>query len=131
MGLVLRGGCAKAFATVDYSFQSECGPARCREVFRWAKSRNRWRRRAACVALILRPEQKKFFPEIVRLSNQLLQDEDDMLQKGLSWLLREMAKADAQRTVPYLMKIRQTAPRPVLRTACETLTPAERQRVLT
>ena len=27
-------------------------PARCREVFLWAKSPNRWRRRASCVALI-------------------------------------------------------------------------------
>src|SRR6266496_2910312 len=53
-------------------------PTRCREVFRWAKSRNRWRRRAACVALILRPEQKKLFAEIVRLSNLLLGDQDDM-----------------------------------------------------
>ncbi len=105
-------------------------PARCREVFRWAKSRNRWRRRAACVALILRPEQKKFFPEIVRLSNQLLQDQDDMVQKGLGWLLREMAKADAKRTAPYLMKIRKRAPRLVLRTACETLPVAARQRLL-
>ena len=105
-------------------------PKRCREVFRWAKSRNRWRRRAACVALILRPEQKSLFPEIVRLSNQLLQDQDDMVQKGLGWLLREMAKADPKRTVPYLMKIRGRAPRLVLRTACETLPATTRQRVL-
>jgi len=105
-------------------------PTRCREVLRWAKSKNRWRRRAACVALILRPEQKKFFGEIVRLSEQLLPDQDDMVQKGLGWLLREMAKADPKRTIPYLMTIRSRAPRLVLRTACETLTPAERQRVL-
>lgn len=105
-------------------------PTRCREVFRWAKSKNRWRRRAACVALILRPEQRKFFEEIVRLSEQLLPDQDDMVQKGLGWLLREMAKADPKRTVPYLMTLRSRAPRLVLRTACETLTPAERRRVL-
>ena len=47
-----------------------------------------------------------FFPEIVRLSDLLLADEDDMVQKGLGWLLRETAKFDAKRTVPYLMKIR-------------------------
>ncbi len=45
-----------------------------------------------------------FFPEIVKLSNSLLTDEDDMVQKGLGWLLRETAKFDAKRTVPYLMK---------------------------
>jgi 3-methyladenine DNA glycosylase AlkD len=107
-------------------------PARCREVFRWAKSPNRWRRRAACVALIRGARERQFFREIVRLSNRLLQNEeqDDMVQKGLGWLLRETAKADAKRTVPYLMKIRKNAPRLVLRTACETLSLSARRRVL-
>jgi 3-methyladenine DNA glycosylase AlkD len=107
-------------------------PARCREVFLWAKSPNRWRRRAACVALIRGEREQKFFAQIVQLSNQLLQneDEDDMVQKGLGWLLRETAKADPKRTVPYLMKIRKKAPRLVLRTACETLPVATRKQVL-
>jgi 3-methyladenine DNA glycosylase AlkD len=105
-------------------------PARCREVFRWAKSPNRWRRRAGCVALIRGAREQRFFAEIVRLSNQLLHDEDDMVQKGLGWLLRETAKADPKRTVPYLMKIRKKSPRLVLRTACETLDSRVRRRVL-
>lgn len=104
--------------------------SRCREASRWARSRNRWRRRAACVALIRGARKRQFFPEIRQLSNLLLQDPDDMVQKGLGWLLRETAKADPKRTVPYLMRIRERAPRLVLRTACETLSPAERQRVL-
>jgi 3-methyladenine DNA glycosylase AlkD len=108
------------------------GPARCREVFRWAKSPNRWRRRAACVALILGARERQFFPEIKLLSNQLLQneEEDDMVQKGLGWLLREAAKADPKQTMPYLWKIRKSAPRLVLRTACETLPFAMRKQVL-
>ena len=106
-------------------------PARAKAVFLWAKSQNRWRRRAACVALIRGARQKMFFPEIVKLSNALLSEEDDMVQKGLGWLLRETAKFDAKRTVPYLMKIRERAPRLVLRTACETLPAAVKQRVLT
>jgi len=105
-------------------------PARCRNVFRWAKSRNRWRRRAACVVLIRGAREKRFFPEIVRVSGMLLSDEDDMVQKGLGWLLRETAKYDRAKTVPYLMKIRERAPRLVLRTACETLPTAVRKRVL-
>jgi 3-methyladenine DNA glycosylase AlkD len=104
--------------------------ARAKTVFRWAKSSDRWHRRAACVALIRGSRAKMFFPEIKKLSNFLLADEDDMVQKGLGWLLRETAKFDARRTVPYLMKIRGRAPRLVLRTACETLPPAVRKRVL-
>lgn len=105
-------------------------PDRARDVFVWARSRDRWHRRAACVALIRGTREKMFFPEIVKLSNQLLSDEDDMVQKGLGWLLRETAKADPKRTVPYLMKIRAKSPRLVLRTACETLPAATRRRIL-
>lgn len=74
--------------------------------------------------------ERQFFAQIKRLSNQLLKDEDDMVQKGLGWLLRETAKADPKRTVPYLMKIQKDAPRLVLRTACETLTRLARKQVL-
>jgi 3-methyladenine DNA glycosylase AlkD len=105
-------------------------PVRVKSVFRWAKSANRWHKRAACVALIRGARTKMFFPEIVKLSDSLLADPDDMVQKGLGWLLRETAKFDAKRTVPYLMKIRAGAPRLVLRTACETLPPATRKRIL-
>jgi 3-methyladenine DNA glycosylase AlkD len=105
-------------------------PARARTVFRWAKSPDRWHRRAACVALIRGSRAKMFFPEVTKLADFLLADQDDMVQKGLGWLLRETAKFDAKRTVAYLMKIRQRAPRLVLRTACETLPSAVRKRVL-
>ena len=105
-------------------------PARISKVFRWARSHDRWHRRAACVALIQGTRQKMFFRGIMRLSDQLLYDQDDMVQKGLGWLLRETAKAAPKRTVPYLMKIRDRAPRLVLRTACETLPFPSRRKIL-
>ncbi len=60
----------------------------------------------------------------------LLTSDDDMVQKGLGWLLREAAKANPDQTVRYLMTIRERAPRLVLRTACETLPGDVRKRVL-
>lgn len=105
-------------------------PARAKTLFRWAKSPNRWHRRAACVALIQGTRQRRFLPQIKKLSNSLLADQDDMVQKGLGWLLRETAKYDAKGTVPYLMKIRGHAPRLVLRTACETLPASLKRKVL-
>ena len=104
---------------------------RARHALRWARSKNRWRRRAAAVSLIRGAREKKLFPEIVRVSEALLTDQDDMVQKGLGWLLREAAKADRKTTVPYLLRIRDRAPRLVLRTACETLPAATRKRILT
>jgi len=98
--------------------------------FVWARSRNQWHRRAAAVSLIQATRRRLYFREIVRLSDKLLADQNEMVQKGLGWLLRETAKADAARTVPYLMRIRGRTPRLVLRTACETLPAATRRRVL-
>jgi len=106
-------------------------PVRVKSVFRWAKSLDRWHRRAACVALIQGTRQRLFFHEMTQLSDQLLTDQDDMVQKGLGWLLRETAKVNPARTVPYLMRIRTRARRLVLRAACETLPPAMKKRILT
>ncbi len=99
-------------------------------VFVWAKSADRWHRRAACVALIQGRQQREYFAHTHRLSNSLLNDQDDMVQKGLGWLLRVTAKVDPEQTVPYLLSIRSRAPRLVLRTACETLSPAQKKLVL-
>jgi 3-methyladenine DNA glycosylase AlkD len=105
-------------------------PSRSRCVFVWARSRNRWHRRAACVALIQGARQKMFLPQIKQLSNLLLTDEDDMVQKGLGWLLRETTKHNAAKAIPYLLQIRARAPRLVLRTACETLPAPARRSIL-
>jgi 3-methyladenine DNA glycosylase AlkD len=72
-----------------------------------------------------------FFSEIIHLSGLLLSDKDEMVQKGLGWLLRETVKVDPRRAVPYLMSVRGSAPRLVLRTACETLPRVTRKAILT
>jgi 3-methyladenine DNA glycosylase AlkD len=105
-------------------------PGRARVALRWAKSRNRWRRRAAAVVLIRGVRKEMFAREVRRVSAQLLNDKDEMVQKGLGWLLREWAKESPQRAMPYLLRIRARAPRLVLRTACEKLAEAERRVVL-
>jgi 3-methyladenine DNA glycosylase AlkD len=96
----------------------------------WAKKRNRWHQRAAAVSLIRSTRAHRNFEDIQKITEMLLSSEDDMVQKGLGWLLREAAKANRDQTVAYLMTIRQRTPRFVLRTACETLPVEMRERVL-
>ena len=97
---------------------------------RWAKSKKRWHRRAAAVSLIHSTRQHKSFAHVQLITEMLVADEDDMVQKGLGWLLREAAKFNPEQTVRYLMTIRGRAPRLVLRTACETLPERTREKVL-
>jgi len=97
---------------------------------RWAKKKDVWHQRAAAVSLIHSTRQHKNFDHIQRMTELLLTSDDDMVQKGLGWLLREAAKANPVQTVAYLMTIRDRTPRLVLRTACETLDRQTRARVL-
>jgi len=98
----------------------------------WAKKKTAgpWHQRAAAVSLIHSTRQHKNFGDIQRITEMLLTSDDDTVQKGLGWLLREAAKANPDQTVKYLMTIRERTPRLVLRTACETLPAATRERVL-
>ena len=105
-------------------------PARAARAVDWAKSPNLWARRAACVALIRGVRQGKFAAEVARVTSLLLEDKDEMVQKGLGWLLRESAKHQPKPTLALLMRIRFVAPRLVLRTACETVSAKEKQKVL-
>jgi 3-methyladenine DNA glycosylase AlkD len=96
---------------------------------RWAKRKSVWHQRAAAVSLIHSTRQHKNFDHIRNVTEMLLASKDDMVLKGLGWLLREAAKANPKQTVAYLMTIRGRAPRLVLRTACETLPANEKSRV--
>ena len=104
--------------------------SRVRRVFAWARSRNRWRRRASAVTLIHGVRKGLFKTEAAAIADRLVGDTDDMVQKGLGWLLREWCKHHPADAIPVVMKIRPDAYRLVLRTACETLTPAQRRRIL-
>src|SRR5271157_5504278 len=84
---------------------------------RWARKKTGkpWHQRAAAVSLIHSTRQHKNFGDIQRITEMLLASDDDMVQKGLGWLLREAAKANPAQTVAYLMTIRDRASRLVLR----------------
>ena len=68
---------------------------------RWAKKKTSkpWHQRAAAVSLIHSTRQHKNFGDIQRITEMLLTSDDDMVQKGLGWLLREAAKANPEQTV--------------------------------
>jgi len=105
-------------------------PARASRVFRWARASDRWHRRAAAVSLIHGIRRGGFTAEATRITHALAADHDDMVQKGLGWLLREWGKVRPADTEPLLLDIRDRTSRLVLRTACERLPAAARARVL-
>ncbi len=53
----------------------------------WARSQNRWMRRASAVTLIIPARKGKFLDDIFAIADILLTDADDMVQKGYGWML--------------------------------------------
>lgn len=87
----------------------------------WARSENRWLRRASAVTLILPARKGLFLEEAFMISDILLMDGDDMVQKGYGWLLKEASKKNQSEVFEYVMKRKANMPRTALRYAIEKM----------
>ena len=91
------------------------------ELKRWATSENRWLRRAAAVSLIIPAKHGCFMQDAFDISDNLLQDADDMVQKGYGWLLKEASRQHQKEVFSYVLRNRQRMPRTALRYAIELM----------
>ncbi len=99
-------------------------PEKVDDLKRWAKSENRWMRRAAAVTLILPARRGLFLKDVFEMADILLKDREDLVQKGYGWLLKEASKQHQKEVYSYLMKNKKDMPRTALRYAIEKM-PAE------
>jgi 3-methyladenine DNA glycosylase AlkD len=95
-----------------------------------AKSASMWERRIAIMATfhaIKRGEYKETF----RIAEILLKDDEDLIQKPVGWMLREVGKRiglETQET--FMRRTYQNMPRTTLRYAIERFSPTKRKRYL-
>lgn len=95
---------------------------------KWANTKNLWERRAAAVALIPALRRTKLLKEAFQTADVLLQDEEDLVQKGYGWMLKEASNRFPKEVFRYVMKNRQKMPRTALRYAIEKLpTPLKKE----
>jgi 3-methyladenine DNA glycosylase AlkD len=100
------------------------------ELKEWARSENRWMRRGAAVSLVL-PARKGFFlEEIFAIAEILLNDQDDLVQKGYGWMLKEASKAHLDEVFGFVMEHRDRMPRTALRYAIEKMPESLRKRAM-
>ena len=75
-------------------------------IHRWARSRDRWWRRAALVSTVALNNQARGgrgdTTRTLAVCRMLASDDDDMVVKALSWALRELAKRDPQAVRAFL-----------------------------
>lgn len=100
------------------------------ELDSWTHSKNRWKRRAAAVALVYSAKRGEHTRAILRIAASLIEDQDDMVQKGVGWLLKETYPKKSAEVVRFLTAKRAKTTRLVLRYAAEKMTAADKARVL-
>jgi 3-methyladenine DNA glycosylase AlkD len=87
----------------------------------WAKSDNRWVRRAAAVSLIVPAKRGEYLGDAFEISDILLTDPDDLVRKGYGWLLKEESRVHRREVFDYVMRNRARMPRTSLRYAIELM----------
>lgn len=100
------------------------------ELKRWARSENRWVKRAAAVSLIIPARRGKFLDDIFEIANMLLLDGDDMVQKGYGWMLKVASQAHQQEVFDFVIHHKVVMPRTALRYAIEKMPPDLRARAM-
>jgi len=96
----------------------------------WTASENRWLRRAAAVSLIVAVKEKLLLPEVFETADRLLQDSDDLVQKGYGWMLKDASLRFPSEVFDYVLKNRRTMPRTALRYAIERYSKEERKEAM-
>jgi 3-methyladenine DNA glycosylase AlkD len=96
----------------------------------WTSSKNRWKRRSAAVSVIQEAKQGRNAQAIFRICRMLRNDKDDMVRKGVGWLLKETYPKRPREVLAFLDDWRARAPRLVLRLAAEKMTAEHREWLL-
>jgi len=91
------------------------------ELKKWTKSKNKWVKRASAVSLIVPAKKGQFLKDVFEISDNLLLDSDDMVQKGYGWLLKVASQIHQQEIFDYVMKNKTVMPRTSLRYAIEKM----------
>ena len=97
---------------------------------KWAKSKNRWVKRASAVSLIVPARKGLFTEDIFEIADTLHSDPDDMVQKGYGWMLKASSQAHQREVFDYVMKRKATMPRTSLRYAIEKMPPELKARAM-
>jgi 3-methyladenine DNA glycosylase AlkD len=94
---------------------------------RWARSENRWVKRASAVSLIVPVRKGLFLKDVFEIAETLLHDTDDMVQKGYGWMLKVASQKHQKEVYDFVLQRKADMPRTALRYAIEKM-PVEMKR---
>ncbi|MBL8512351.1 MAG: DNA alkylation repair protein [Betaproteobacteria bacterium] len=95
-----------------------------------ARSESMWERRIAMLATF-HYIKKGDYTETLRIAEILVHDSEDLIQKAVGWMLREVGKRIGEEVEePFLKRFQNTMPRTMLRYAIERFSEPKRKRYL-
>ncbi len=108
----------------------EKSPEKVSEIKSWHSAKSLWTRRASAVAFVVPGRHGKYLKDIFEVSEKLLLDKDDLVQKGYGWALKEASKPHQKEVFNFVMKHRKEMPRTALRYAIELMPKELKQRAM-
>ena len=105
-------------------------PELVKDLFTWTDSKNRWKKRSSAVSLIPHGRKGKFLPEIFKTSLILIPVRDDMVEKGVGWLLKETSKLKQREIIEFVKKHENAMTRTTFRYAIEKIPENTRKKLM-
>lgn len=95
-------------------------------LYKFAKSRNLWEKRVSIISTFAFIKGGEF-KDTLKISEILLKDEHDLIQKAVGWMLREVGKREVSVLEGFLIKNHKNISRTTLRYAIEKFPESRRQ----
>ena len=93
------------------------------------RSKNLWQRRIAVLSTFDFIKKGRF-KDSLKIAKILISDEEDLIQKAVGWMLREIGKRNLETEINFLNKFYKKMPRVTLRYATERFTKKSRNKYL-
>jgi len=98
-------------------------------LYRLVKSQNLWERRISIISTFYFIRQNEF-DDTLKIAEILLNDKEDLIQKAVGWMLREVGKREIEIEEEFLQEHYMKMPRTMLRYAIEKFPETKRKMYL-
>ena len=88
---------------------------------KWSLSPNLWARRASAVSFIYPAKKNTYANDQFEIALILLEDNEDMVQKGYGWMLKVLSQVRQQEVFNFVQRYKARMPRTALRYATEKM----------